>query len=125
MFLNVNPINSQPSFGAKLPTVNILEVLTGCILEKDGRLNGVFNVCNTMLDTGHSMMDLPNSGRKCREALIKQFPVLGEIRTESIEFFKTEKSLQEVTEWVASQIKKIGSSEMDVAKVTSSYNFIA
>lgn len=112
MNLTVNQPTSM-NFKAKLPTKDILEVTTGKVLGKDG-LRGVCNVCETMTEQPIFTLGLIDVVPTVRKALYEQFPILKKITEDSKNFFNGKKSYTQIQNWVNKQIRKIGSTELDV-----------
>ena len=112
MNLTVNQPTST-NFKAKLPTKDILEVTTGRVLGERG-IRGVYNVCNTITEQSNFTHELLDVAPTVCKALYEQFPILKEITKDSEKFFKEKKSYEEIQNWVNKQIKKIGSTELDV-----------
>ncbi len=104
-------LTKHPSFGAKLPTTDILEVITNVVLVAHGT-DGVFNVNKTM--TGFQSLEVTS---KCARELKNQFPILKRIARNAKRFFKAPKDLSKIDKWVAAQIKIIGSPELDVTPI--------
>ena len=105
--------STSPNFKAKLPTKDILEVTTGRVLGERG-IRGVYNVCNTMTEQSNLTHELLYVAPTVCKALYEQFPILKEITKDSEKFLKEKKSYEEIQNWVNKQIKKIGSTELDV-----------
>jgi len=114
---NVGMGNSYPSkvaFGAKLPTEDVLQVVTGRLL-KEGGMNGIYKVCDEMTGRSNMTHELPEVSRQCTEVLTERFPVLNTIIENSKKFFDgTKKSLEEITKWKDEQVKLFGAKEADV-----------
>lgn len=114
---NVSMGNSYPnkvSFGAKLPTEDVLQVATGYIL-KEGGHNGMVKVCKEMTGRTNLTYELAEVSRQCREVLTERFPVLNTIIENSKKFFDgTKKSVEEITNWKNKQVELFGSKEVDV-----------
>ncbi len=116
MSSTITPINSQPSFGTKLPTQNVLEVVTARYLGEGG-LDGFYKVCDTMTGKNSINREISEVGQQCSAALKKQFPVLEDAATDAKLFFANgKKDLNQINRWVTKWVKEIGI-ELDVKPI--------
>lgn len=109
--------NKVPSFGVKIPTIDVIQVTTGFYTNPD--IDRVaFSVCDKMTHSVTYFADLEEVLKLCRNALLEQFPVLREIKQSAACFFngnhgfRIEKTHSDA--WNSIQVEKFGQEELDV-----------
>ncbi len=121
MEIRFSPFTTQSrkntAFGVKVPTVDVMEVVTRMSLKGGDVFGRVGHVADVMYNESPMTIMGFNSNLvngPCTKELIRQFPVLKGLRERAAEYFATPKSPSEIDEWINKQIKIIGSQELDV-----------
>lgn len=112
--------NQRLSFGVRVSTTDVIQVVTGCIL-KSGGINGIYKTCEAM--TGRpvrGLFELTEVMRQCREVLIKKFPVLNVIKEnaskEKTSFKDKKKYFRIQRKWLKEQREIFGSNRANIPK---------
>lgn len=109
--------NGIPSFGIKIPTIDVIQVVSGFYTNPD--IDKVtFSVCDKMTNSVTYFADLQEVLKLCKRALLEQFPILGEIKQNAASFFNGNHGfkIRQVHSdvWNSIQLEKIGREELDV-----------
>jgi hypothetical protein len=81
---------------------DVLSITTGRLVSPDG-IDGVYRICDYMLDTSHFTHQLPRASKECRPHLLVQHPQLAEV--EPPDEFEDE---AHVWRWLAEQTERYG-----------------
>lgn len=113
---NSNNYNNTLPFGVKIPSRDAISLATQRHLSND--FNDILIATDKITERKNNVHDLVTCGNKCRDALFEQFPVLKEVKKNTDKFFKKAgRTDEEIDNFVDTQIKKIGSEEIDVKPI--------
>lgn len=108
--------NNRVNFGVKIPTQDAISLATQRYLSKD--FKDILEASSKITERKNNTHDLIACGDQCRDGLLKQFPILKEIRKNADDFFKnTTRTNKEIDAFVEKQIEKVGAKEIDVEPI--------
>ena len=113
-----NTEKKQLAFGAKAPTIDVLEVATNLGLKTDRSYDTEKSLITKMTSRKFNGFERPEIRRQCMGVLTEKIPVLKTVMEDAKNFFGkfggNQRTDKERTEWVEEKIKLLGSNELDV-----------